>query len=448
MANDANQPREGQISTDQTTIRKWAEEHSAIPVRRREGSTGASRIRVVPETDIEESHERVKWDAFFEEMDEMDYVVVYRESNTTEPLKVIERDEAITRSSADQTQIEESLLEGETVRSEIVETTTIESVIVEEATIESELVDTEVIDQRVVDAELVNRECTDCTLIDREDAEHNGWFDSDRYLDSIDIEHTNSAETDTHALDTETEIPYNAELEVEEQWIVTRELLERFTVESHITDTDITETDNIEDHDIDISGVHQTIAESGLLDDNLSPDEVMTHYDIESEIAADEQIHTHFDRERIIEDEVVDRKRLQADITGGNLLEIDIVHSEDIASEFTNDEGLTPTEEASTGTDESMDIESGLSLTDDEIRKNVVDANGKEVGLVTDVEEDNGRLYVEAHPGIADRIKAALDWGDTDEDNYPIHAEQIERVTDDEIKLKESEKLDESDRAR
>ena len=55
--------------------------------------------------------------------------------------------------------------------------------------------------------------------------------------------------------------------------------------------------------------------------------------------------------------------------------------------------------------------------------------------MVTDGDESEERLYVKADPGIVEHIKAELDWGDVDEDDYPIPAEQIERITDDQVEL-------------
>lgn len=72
-------------------------------------------------------------------------------------------------------------------------------------------------------------------------------------------------------------------------------------------------------------------------------------------------------------------------------------------------------------------------FTDDDIGKDIVNANGDKVGIVGDVE--HGTAYVEPDPGITDSIKAALGWGTTDEDAYPLQEEAIDRVTDDEVRL-------------
>jgi hypothetical protein len=72
-------------------------------------------------------------------------------------------------------------------------------------------------------------------------------------------------------------------------------------------------------------------------------------------------------------------------------------------------------------------------FTDDDIGKSVINADGEEVGLVTDVE--HGTAHVEPDPGITDTIKAKLGWGDTDDDAYPLQEPAVAEVTDDEVHL-------------
>ncbi|MFB1062913.1 hypothetical protein [Natrinema sp. H-ect4] len=72
-------------------------------------------------------------------------------------------------------------------------------------------------------------------------------------------------------------------------------------------------------------------------------------------------------------------------------------------------------------------------ITDDDVGKSVVNADGDEVGMVADVQ--HGTAHVEPDPGITDSIKATLGWGDSGEDTYPLQEAAIGRVTDDEIHL-------------
>ena len=61
-------------------------------------------------------------------------------------------------------------------------------------------------------------------------------------------------------------------------------------------------------------------------------------------------------------------------------------------------------------------------------------ADGDQVGIVSEVE--HGTAYVEPDPGITDKVKSKLGWGDRDEDTYPLQEESIDTVTDDEVRLK------------
>ncbi|WP_433624495.1 PRC-barrel domain containing protein [Halomicrococcus sp. NG-SE-24] len=74
-----------------------------------------------------------------------------------------------------------------------------------------------------------------------------------------------------------------------------------------------------------------------------------------------------------------------------------------------------------------------VEFTDDDEGKTVVDDDGDEVGIVSEVR--HGQAYVEPDPGITDKVKSKLGWGDIDDDTYPIQYEQVDGVTDDEIRI-------------
>lgn len=74
------------------------------------------------------------------------------------------------------------------------------------------------------------------------------------------------------------------------------------------------------------------------------------------------------------------------------------------------------------------------TLTDDAVGKDVIDANGEQIGMVTSVEY--GTAHVDPDPGLTDKFKAKLGWEDSDDEEYPLQEESIERVTDDEIHLR------------
>ncbi|WP_438267515.1 PRC-barrel domain containing protein [Haladaptatus halobius] len=72
-------------------------------------------------------------------------------------------------------------------------------------------------------------------------------------------------------------------------------------------------------------------------------------------------------------------------------------------------------------------------MTDDDEGKRVINQNGDEIGVVAEVREDTA--YIDPDPGMFESIKDKLGWGDIDEDTYPLQDENIEQVTNDEIRL-------------
>lgn len=72
-------------------------------------------------------------------------------------------------------------------------------------------------------------------------------------------------------------------------------------------------------------------------------------------------------------------------------------------------------------------------FNDDDVGKSVVNANGDEVGIVSDVEHGTARVKPDA--GITDTIKAKLGWQDTDEETFPLQESAVATVSGDEIRL-------------
>lgn len=78
---------------------------------------------------------------------------------------------------------------------------------------------------------------------------------------------------------------------------------------------------------------------------------------------------------------------------------------------------------------------STAQITDDDVGKTVVDGDGDEVGIVSAVR--HGTAYVDPDPSITTKLKTKLNWDDYDEDeDYPLQEASIDRVTDDEIRLR------------
>lgn len=76
---------------------------------------------------------------------------------------------------------------------------------------------------------------------------------------------------------------------------------------------------------------------------------------------------------------------------------------------------------------------SDATITDDDEGKKVVDAGGEEVGRVVDVQD--GRPYVDPDPGVTDTVMSKLGWGSRDEGTFLLDTDDVESVTDDEIRL-------------
>jgi hypothetical protein len=76
---------------------------------------------------------------------------------------------------------------------------------------------------------------------------------------------------------------------------------------------------------------------------------------------------------------------------------------------------------------------STTQLTEDDEGKPVVSGDGDEIGMITEVR--GGTAHVDPDPGMFDSVKAKLDWGDAGEDTYPLEADKVADVTDDEVRI-------------
>jgi hypothetical protein len=72
-------------------------------------------------------------------------------------------------------------------------------------------------------------------------------------------------------------------------------------------------------------------------------------------------------------------------------------------------------------------------LTEEDQGKNVVTADGDQIGMVSGIR--GGRAYVDPDAGMTDRIKSMLGWEHVDEDDYALEESEIDTVTDDEVRL-------------
>lgn len=74
-------------------------------------------------------------------------------------------------------------------------------------------------------------------------------------------------------------------------------------------------------------------------------------------------------------------------------------------------------------------------ITDDDEGKRVINASGDRMGRVSNVE--GGRAFVDPDPGVTDTIRSKLGWGKEDKDDYQLHSDRIDTITEDEVRLKD-----------
>lgn len=79
-----------------------------------------------------------------------------------------------------------------------------------------------------------------------------------------------------------------------------------------------------------------------------------------------------------------------------------------------------------------------VNVTEDDEGKSVVNTYDEQIGIVAEVRE--GTLYVDPDPGLIEKITSSLGWSNTDDDSYPVEADEIEKITDDEVTISHSPK--------
>jgi len=72
-------------------------------------------------------------------------------------------------------------------------------------------------------------------------------------------------------------------------------------------------------------------------------------------------------------------------------------------------------------------------LTESDEGKFVMDAEGEQIGIVTEVEGDVA--HVEPDPDLTEAWIQSLGFGDADEDDIEVPADAVATVTDEEIRL-------------
>jgi len=73
------------------------------------------------------------------------------------------------------------------------------------------------------------------------------------------------------------------------------------------------------------------------------------------------------------------------------------------------------------------------NFTDSDEGKKVVNHSGDTIGRVVEVE--GNRAYVDPDPDVTDAIMSKLGWGSRDEGSYLLEPDNIENITDNEVRL-------------
>lgn len=449
MSEDPDRQNEGEnerytVITEREEIRGWAEDYDVVPVAR--GATEeTSRPELARRDDLESDQAERDWESFFEEFEEQNLALAYTETEGgIGEHRIVDRTHLVDEHGEMNESVEKKLLEGETVETEVTEREVVETEIVEEATIESQIVDSEVVDSEVVSTEIVDEELVDVAVVEIADAEvideaDRTYFDDDQVI-QIEEEGT-------------------VALEIDQTRVETEEQIERKIIESRVVEQDVREETRVEDEsvdvDIDAAGIHDHLGKSDLLD--TPADAVIDEQYIETEFDEDNVATSTLTTHSTVENVIDERKIIYADVddvviedsqlVSEEVIETDVVDS-DMTAVTGGEAGIDTSQapESTTGAEAAVD-ETGtprehdrdVEITERAMGRSVEMPDGEEIGIVSDVDEDEGVLYVDEDPSITDRIKAHLQWGD-EEDTAMLTADQIQEIRTDAVVVKGRER--------
>lgn len=469
MVEDTAESGRTKTTTDHDTIRNWVEERGSTAAQMTGSSSdGPESLAITPRDAEKNSVEEISWDEFFEIFEEGNLAFVYqtdrddpseqwfckfvdREQELPEDVFDAERSGVTWDSDGQQSESLTGETAGEVSEGEIVGESTLE---------EGEIAETEVTTSEVVKKEIIKTDRIQSRVVASEIIEENTINSSviDRQLDQCEIVNNDTVEN-----------------EVIETRRVTKEVFEIHTVESKVVDSKTVERDlsegeaetvvadepMVEDATVDLedSGLtHRTIAASEIVKNDIERGDLVEGDVLETKVV----------ERRVLENEIEERIRLRMEITTGESIDDRIVESEMIESEIVERDMTDRSSGTSTGNKEfeseagAGDRDSGIgaaemgadtetdrestssagsagaavNVTDDEEGKSVVDTYDEQIGIVAEVRE--GTLYVDPDPGLTEKITSSLGWGDTDDDTYPVEADEIEKIDDDEVTISHS----------
>lgn len=87
--------------------------------------------------------------------------------------------------------------------------------------------------------------------------------------------------------------------------------------------------------------------------------------------------------------------------------------------------------------DESEPLDTRKIPERDDRGKDVVDANGRDIGMVTTVVGDT--LYVDPNTRVSEEVERKLEWDDKRSTSLPVTSEKITRIDDEVVLMVERE---------
>jgi hypothetical protein len=472
MTDQPSEPRgertgDYRVLLERDDVRQWTNENDIVPVQAEETS-GPTETMLLHRENVDRGHEERDLEEFLTEFESQNLAVAYTESGSgTTDYQLVDRTQVVDEHGDVTDDVVRELLEGETVTTEIREREVVETEIVEEATIESELVDSEVVDTETVSTEILEEDLVGVAMVEDADAEVTDEA-ARRYVDE---------ETDEAIAIEESGM---VALEFDETRVETEEQIEEKIIESRVVASDVEETSTVEgesmDVDIDAAGIHEHLGQSGLLD--VQSGDVIDEQYVETQFEEDNTATSTLTEYKTVENVIEERKVVLADVTDVHIDESALVSQEVIAADIvesgmdavtggqhvetdrttaaesdaeaderrTTTAGGTVESDADVGegrptTERTASAGADVEISNRLMGRRVEMPDGQELGMVSDVDPDQNRLYVDREPSTTDKIKAHLHWGD-EESDATLTADQIREVRSDTVVVESREPIE------
>lgn len=416
--------REYTVLTDAADVRVWATEHGVVPVSNT-GVWGSDRPELVRRNDVHPQQEPQDWERFSEQFETKGFVFVHGPSDET--FRLVDRDEVDGRGVINASMAAE-LLGNDGTPAEATEHETESSATTETEgpTLESELVRSEVVERDRLETEVVSKELVGVAVTERPGTDAAADRQRSDAARADDGERTYLGDDQGHRIRLEAGGVIG--LDIDETRLETEEWVEEHVVESRPVE-----------RDVDAGVIYDHIERSGVFDSR--PGQPVKGRHVETAFDEDDLATSTVIEHRTVENEVVERKAVYAEVTDVDVDRTEIVSRELLESTFLDPELgaedgtiADPEAERSSGdvTGNAAVVEPAMGDDQDEITARLLGRDvelptGETIGIVADIEEDQETVHVEEDPGLTDRIKASLNWGDGG-DGPTLTGEEIREV--------------------